>query len=208
MTSPAPQQIPAPNFPVVARGYDRRQVDEHVGGLRGEIERLRHLLGDGASRALHAVESPRGEQAIVDLMRIAVDEIERNQAAAAADVAKMLEDARGEAAQTREEARKEATAMVAGARQQADTVLSTARAEGKRMTDKAAAESAAVSEGAARRLDGLRTLHAETLTRLGMIRDVTDRALTAESERGSMDDEFHRAMSGTAPQLTAGSERQ
>jgi cell division septum initiation protein DivIVA len=197
-TKQTPPPFPAPQFETVMRGYDARQVHEYVEALRGEFDKLRHALGEGGERLLHAAETPQGERAIVDLMKIAVDEIEGNQAAAAAQVAQELADARAEAAQVRESANKEASSLVAGARQQAATVLSTARADAKKLTDRASAEAAAVHEGAGRRMEGLRAVHDETLRRMTEIREVMDRTLGAEGERGTLDDEVERALAGTS----------
>jgi cell division septum initiation protein DivIVA len=183
-TKQTPPPFPAPQFETVMRGYDARQVHEYVEALRGEFDKLRHALGEGGERLLHAAETPQGERAIVDLMKIAVDEIEGNQAAAAAQV--------------RESANKEASSLVAGARQQAATVLSTARADAKKLTDRASAEAAAVHEGAGRRMEGLRAVHDETLRRMTEIREVMDRTLGAEGERGTLDDEVERALAGTS----------
>ena len=187
-----------PQFTTVGRGLHPGQVHEYIQGLLHEMGRLRHLLGEGGERLMHDAESPRGQRAIVDLMQIAVSEIEGDQAAAAAEIAQMLADARGQAAQVKDSANKEAASMLTGARQQAATILSGARADAKKLTDNAGAESAAVHEGAQRRMEGLRVVHDETLRRMEEIRDVMTRTLGAEGDRGTLDDEVERAMAGTS----------
>jgi len=193
-----PPPFPPPQFSTVVRGYDSQQVHDYVNALLREFDKLRHAVGEGGERLLHAAETPQGERAIVDLMKIAVDEIEGNQAAAAQQVAELLASARAEAAQVKDGAQKEAASLLAGARQQAATVLSSARADAKKMTDQAAAESAAVHEGAGRRMEGLRAVHEETLRRMEEIRGVMERTLSAEGERGTLDDEVDRALAGTS----------
>jgi cell division septum initiation protein DivIVA len=197
---PQPPLVPSspPRFATVARGLHPDQVHEYISGLLADLGQMRHMLAEAGAGVLHAAESPQGQRAIVDLMRVAVDEIERNQAAADADIAQMIADATAQAAQVKDQAARESRSMVAGAREQADTVLATARADAKAMTDKAAAESAAVHEGAERRLEGLLTLHAQTLSRMMEIRDVMSRSLDAEGERGTLDEEVERALAGTA----------
>jgi hypothetical protein len=194
---PPPPEAP-PRFTTVSRGFHPDEVKNYVSGLLGDIGHLRHLLHEAGAGIMHEAESPRGQRAIVDLMRIAVDEIDGNRADAEAAIAQMIAEATSQAAQIKDQAARESQSMVAGARQQADTVLATARVDAKKMTDRAAAESAAVHEGAQRRLEGLRVLHAQTISRMTEIRDVMSRSLDAEGERGTLDDEVERALAGTS----------
>src|SRR4051812_20317961 len=50
----------APRFDVVLRGYDRRQVDEHVARLQRAVARMRADLELARSQPLPVVASPSG----------------------------------------------------------------------------------------------------------------------------------------------------
>src|SRR6201991_3098913 len=50
----------APRFDVVLRGYDRRQVDEHVGRLQRVVARMRADLEAARSQPLPVVPPPAG----------------------------------------------------------------------------------------------------------------------------------------------------
>src|SRR5437762_5039834 len=55
-----PGALGAPNFDVVLRGYDRKQVDEHVARLQRVVSRMRADLEMARSHPLPLVSPPGG----------------------------------------------------------------------------------------------------------------------------------------------------
>src|SRR5687767_5866029 len=53
-----PGAVGAPNFDVVLRGYDRKQVDEHVGRLQRVMSRMRADLDMARSHPIPIVPPP------------------------------------------------------------------------------------------------------------------------------------------------------
>lgn len=203
-----------PQFERTRSGYHVDQVNDYIHGLLDHAHTLEHELArftrEGASKALHIAESPQGQRMIDELMRLALDEITGQKAAAQHDIEQMLQNASRQAAQVLAGADSEATKLVAAAREQADTVLNGARADAKRMLDTAAAKAAAVSDGAERRMTAMIGHHAETVRRLNQIHQVTGDLLQADSDRGALQDEVTRASAAVAAhapaQLTAGAQ--
>jgi cell division septum initiation protein DivIVA len=188
----------SPQFDAVMRGYDSRQVDSWVRSILAHVERLEK---EGLSRAelilKAAAGTPQAQKSIADLMQLATDEITRNQAAAAQDAAQVVADAEALAAQVRAAAEQEARQLVAGAQEQAGTVVQQARAQGKQLLDDAAQHAAAVRQGAEARMAEVKSIHTETLRRLGQMHQVTGDLLRSEEQRGSLADEVSRL---TGPQ--------
>jgi hypothetical protein len=198
--TPVPQP---PQFDTVEHGgLHPDQVHRYIHGLLGELTRLQHEVArhiPGMARdAEHVAEAvartPQGKLMIVDLMKIAVDEIERNRQQAQADADQLLRDAKAEAEQIMLAARSQAGETMTGASQQAAAVLDGARTEAKGMTDQAALKQAAVEETAGRRLSMVDDTHKETIRRLEEIHRVTGGLLDAEKDRGSLADDVNAAL--------------
>jgi cell division septum initiation protein DivIVA len=204
-TEPLGAEVPEgthPLFERVARGYHMQQVDDYVRDL---LERLhsveQHLAGPVERAASEAMRSPQARQAIDELMRLALDEILGNKAAAEAEAAQLLETAREEAAKVLSGTRTEVDEMVSGAREQSGSLLSDARGQARKMLD----DAAALVDEAQHRVEALASVHRQTLTRLNEISQVTGRVLSTETERGPVQPD--RALHAAAPaQLTAAAE--
>lgn len=191
-----------PLFERVTRGYHMQQVDEYIRDLLTRLHGLEgRLAGPAEKAAVEAVSSPQARQAIDELMRLALDEILGNKAAAESEAAQLLENARTEAASILAAARGESDEMVAGAREQSGSLLSDARGQARKMLDDAASR---VDE-ADRRVAALASVHKQTLTRLNEISQVTRQMMDTEAERGPV--QADRALHAAAPaQLTAGAD--
>lgn len=204
-TSPA-DQLPAeqPAFDAVRNGYHPDQVDSFIDRMMKRLHEAEQRLAEVGREAGHvlaeAASSPQATRLISDLMRLAADEVLQNKAAADAQVAQVLSDARAEAAEILQAARDEADRVSAGAREQSETVLNGARAEARRMTGEAAAHSAAVSEAAGKRLQLMMDQHAEGIRRMTEVHEVTGQLLKADAERGGLDEEVQRALTGAGHQ--------
>ena len=192
-----------PAFETVPRGYHKGQVDELLRGLLHRLHTAEEALARGLQHAAADVgSSPQARQLIDELMRLALDEILGQKAAAAAESEQLLADARRQSAEVASIARDEADRLVAGAREQSETLLSSARAEASHHLDQAAAQAAAVSDAAGRRMQALASAHEQTLARFAEINSVTGQLLAAEGQRGSLQDEVSRAL-GTSPEVQA-----
>jgi len=218
MTAPLPPSDPdviegstthsaMPEFDRTRNGYHIGQVSTFVSRLLARVDELEKSIAGLAGRVPHALEheaaTPQGQQLIADLMKLATDEITGQKAAAATQIAGMIEDAEGQKSVLLADAGKQAEVLIAAAREQVDTLLNDARAQSKQMTDSAAARAAAVADGAARRQEVLKGAHADTLDRLTEINQVTGQLLDSERARGSLDDEVVRvlpAVGAAAPQ--------
>jgi len=181
------------SFARVAKGYDVRQVDEHLQHLWTRIRELEERLARAGGDLLHQAESsPAARKAIGDLMQLALDEITGQRAAADAEIAQLLSDARMEAAQVRGAAQQEAAQAGAGAREQSGIILAQARDEAKKLLDDAAAHATAVTEGAQHRLRVLTGIHEDTVSRLAEINQVSGSLIGSERDRGSLAEEVAR----------------
>lgn len=200
---PAPPHPDMPQFDKTHRGYHIGQVNDFVTSLLHRIAALEHSLASAVGELPHdialAAQSPQGQKAIDELLKLALDEITGQKAAATAQAAQVVADARAEADK-----------LVAAASEQVTTIVEGARSQAKQLTDNAAARAAAVSEGADQRLQALMDQHAETISRLGQINQVTGQLLTLEKNRGNLREEVERVMPATAavaasarPELTA-----
>ena len=194
------QQASPPPFTVVESGYHPGQVDQHFRQLVSRIRELESRLVGALGQGAHEISgNPAARRSMEDLLRIALDEIAGNRAAAAEDAARMLADARSAARQILEGAQAEADSLVSGARQQSDSVIATARDQAKASMDTASARSAAVDSAAGQRLARISSLHTETLRRLQQAHDVTGQLLAAEQDRGPVEGEVERAMAALPP---------
>ena len=193
-----PGELPA--FDRAARGYHAGQVDDFIRGLLHRLHEAERGLARGAAEV---EQSPRSQQLVDELLKLALDEIDGQKAAALAQAAQILDGARSQAGQITATAQDEAARMVSGAREQSDTLLAGARATAKSHLDTATAQAAAISEGAGRRMLALTAAHEQTLSRLTEINNVTGRLLGAEGQRGDLHGEVERALGVPAPAVQA-----
>src|SRR5215472_6846224 len=112
--------------------------------------------------------------------------------------------AKAEAETTRKSAAAEAQQVISEATKQAETTLATAKSQAKQQLDEATARATAIHDGAERRLNLLMSRHTETLRRLTEIRDVVTSLVAGEADRGSLEDEVARIVTGAAPDGQAG----
>lgn len=199
---PAPQEGTHPLFERVSRGYHMQQVDDYIHELLERLHGVEHHLAGPIERAAsEAFHSPQAKAAIDELMRLALDEILGNKAAAESEASQLLENARQEADSILAQARTEADEMVAGAREQSGTLLADARGQARKMLDDAAGR---VDE-AERRVGTLASIHKQTLSRLAEISQVTGQIMDTEQQRGPVQAE--RSLPAATPaQLTAAAE--
>jgi len=178
---PTDTQSGLPFFERVSHGYSMHQVDDYI---RQALARLHQqeqdLLGHAEQLATAAVHSPQAEQMIDELMKLALDEILGQKAAAITEAEQFLSSARQEAEQIIAAARDESESMVSGAREQSGSLLADARSSARKMLDDAASR---VDE-AEQHIAALARTHEETLSRLDEISRVTTRLLGSERERG------------------------
>src|SRR5215472_13032546 len=106
--------------------------------------------------------------------------------------------AKAEAETTRKSAAAEAQQVISEATKQAETTLATAKSQAKQQLDEATARATAIHDGAERRLNLLMSRHTETLRRLTEIRDVVTSLVAGEADRGSLEDEVARIVTGAA----------
>jgi hypothetical protein len=107
--------------------------------------------------------------------------------------------AKAEADAARKSAATEAQQVVAEATRQAETAVSTAKAQAKQQLDEATARATAIHDGAERRLNLLMSRHTEAVRRLTEIRDVVTSLVAGEADRGSLEDEVARIVTGATP---------
>lgn len=143
-------------FPVVMRGYDRRQVDEYVRVVEKRVERHERAR-KAAERKLSRANIPGPRAAETDLSSGLGKRIE-----------KILEVAESEAAEIKRHARKESAQILAAAEKTAADAEA-ARAE----TERAAHEEAqAIVSRAGQEAAAIREAHQTALTELGQIADI------------------------------------
>jgi hypothetical protein len=192
---PAESKVDMPEFVVVRRGVDRRQVEEWGKKLTGLIERERRRA-EQAERALYRTQlEARGtpsfthlgshaagiiEEAGQSAERMLLDAAERAQdalAGAEAEAAGIIEDAerlRAEGARAAEEVRKAAEGFREQTEQEARSLLEEAREATEALWQEAEQKWVAV-EGETRRLEALRQRTHEQLARMyGHLESVLD----------------------------------
>jgi cell division septum initiation protein DivIVA len=106
--------------------------------------------------------------------------------------------AKAEAEAARKAATTEAQQVVTDATRQAETAVATAKSQAKHQLDEATARATAIHDGAERRLNLLMSRHTEAVRRLTEIRDVVTSLVAGEADRGSLEDEVARIVSGGA----------
>lgn len=199
------------HFERVANGYHPGHVDNFIRGLYRDLREAQHRAAQAVKVAERGVadvaETPQGRQLLVDFMKLAFDELTQERAAAAADGARLIEDAKAEAEAIIAGANSQASSTVGGAREQADALLASARSQATETLDRATAQAAAVNQGAARRLDAISKQHQVLLDRIGHLHAGTGQMLHMETERGTLEEEVRRIAGGlpedAAPAVTA-----
>jgi cell division septum initiation protein DivIVA len=187
------------SFSIVSRGYHKGEVDNWVHWALDEIERLGHAIEHAV---IQEARSPEGQKLMVDVVRIAADELEGQRQEAEELIAQMITGAEQQAAQILADARQHAGETTTSATSQAQSLINNARAEAKRTTDAATARAAAIDEAAGARMSRFAQLHEDGIERVRranqaaqQVADVTGQLLQAEADRGSLTDEVSRILS-------------
>jgi cell division septum initiation protein DivIVA len=133
-----------PQFDLVMRGYDRRQVEEYVARAEADLVDLQAAKDAAlAISADRAAQLANREAHIESLKRQAIKSTENVNPANVSDrIRDMLQLATDEAAQTRRTAEEEAERVLSAARADAERVRADAAAEQQRLTAAASQRSA------------------------------------------------------------------
>jgi cell division septum initiation protein DivIVA len=133
-----------PQFDLVLRGYDRRQVEEYVARAEADLADLQAAKDAAqATSADRAAQLANREAHIESLKRQAIKSTEHVSPANVSDrIRDMLQLATDEAAQTRRSAEEEAERVLRSARADAERVRADAAAEQQRLTAAASQRSA------------------------------------------------------------------
>ncbi|UOZ10696.1 DivIVA domain-containing protein [Amycolatopsis sp. WQ 127309] len=171
-------------FPIVLRGYDRRQVDEYVRVAEKRVER---------HEKARRVAERRLTKAQIPAPRTAVSEQERG---LGKRIEKILEVAKSEAEEIKEQARKESEKLLTAAEKTA------ADAENARVETERAAQQEArrVISRAEQEAATIRTAHQAVLAELGQIADVVEEL---RDRFGGEAEAEHRAETGAADPVPA-----
>jgi len=124
------------------------------------------------------------------------EQAERMLSAAQEQADNTVATAKSEAETARKSAAAEAQQVVAVASKQAETAVATAKSQAKQQLDEATARATAIHDGAERRLNLLMSRHTEAVRRLTEIRDVVTSLVAGEADRGSLEDEVARIVTG------------
>ena len=164
----------------------RRKADEEIGKLRGEAQTEATKLRADAKAETDRSRAEAHEQA------------ERMLSAAQEQADTTVRNAKAESEAARKAATTEAQQVVADATRQAETAVATAKSQAKQQLDEATARATAIHDGAERRLNLLMSRHTEAVRRLTEIRDVVTSLVAGEADRGSLEDEVARIVTGAA----------
>lgn len=126
------------------------------------------------------------------------EQAERMLSAAQEQADTSVSNAKAEADAARKAAATEAQQVVSEATRQAETAVATAKSQAKQQLDEATARATAIHDGAERRLNLLMSRHTEAVRRLTEIRDVVTSLVAGEADRGSLEDEVARIVTGAA----------
>jgi cell division septum initiation protein DivIVA len=124
------------------------------------------------------------------------EQAERMLSAAQEQADSTVATAKAEAEAARKGAATEAQHVVAEASKHAETAVATAKSQAKQQLDEATARATAIHDGAERRLNLLMSRHTEAVRRLTEIRDVVTTLVAGEADRGSLEDEVARIVTG------------
>jgi cell division septum initiation protein DivIVA len=164
----------------------RTKADEEIAKQRGEAQTETTKLRSEAKAETDRTRAEAHEQA------------ERMLSAAQEQADTTVGNAKAEADAARKAATTEAQQVVAEATRQAETAVATAKSQAKQQLDEATARATAIHDGAERRLNLLMSRHTEAVRRLTEIRDVVTSLVAGEADRGSLEDEVARIVTGAA----------
>ena len=162
----------------------RAKVEDEIGRLRAGAEADTTKLRADAKADTDRSRAEAHEQA------------ERMLSAAQEQADTTIATAKAEADGARKGAATEAQRVVAEASKQAETAVATAKSQAKQQLDEATARATAIHDGAERRLNLLMSRHTEAVRRLTEIRDVVTSLVAGEADRGSLEDEVARIVTG------------
>jgi cell division septum initiation protein DivIVA len=192
-----------------ARSSDRpahQEISERIGQILkladDEAKSQRAKVEDEISRLRAGAEADTTKlradaKADTDRSRAeAHEQAERMLSAAQEQADTTIATAKAEADGARKGAATEAQRVVAEASKQAETAVATAKSQAKQQLDEATARATAIHDGAERRLNLLMSRHTEAVRRLTEIRDVVTSLVAGEADRGSLEDEVARIVTG------------
>jgi cell division septum initiation protein DivIVA len=162
----------------------RLKAEEEIGKLRGDAQAETTKLRADAKTETDRSRAEAHEQA------------ERMLSAAQEQADTTTANAKAEAESARKSAATEAQQVVTEATRQAETAVATAKSQAKQQLDEATARATAIHDGAERRLNLLMSRHTEAVRRLTEIRDVVTSLVAGEADRGSLEDEVARTVTG------------
>ncbi len=164
----------------------RGKADDEIGRLRADAQAETTKLRADAKADTDRSRAEAHEQA------------ERMLSAAQEQADTSVATAKAEAEAARKAAATDAQHVVAEASRQAETAVATAKNQAKQQLDEATARATAIHDGAERRLNLLMSRHTEAVRRLTEIRDVVTSLVSGEADRGSLEDEVARIVTGAA----------
>jgi cell division septum initiation protein DivIVA len=164
----------------------RAKADDEIAKLRADAQ-----ADTGKLRADAKAETDRHRAE-------AQEQAERMLNAAQEQAETTIATAKAESDAARKSAATEAQQVVADATRQAETAVATAKSQAKQQLDEATARATAIHDGAERRLNLLMSRHTEAVRRLTEIRDVVTTLVAGEADRGSLEDEVARIVTGAA----------
>jgi cell division septum initiation protein DivIVA len=164
----------------------RIKAEEEIAKLRGSAQAETTKLRADAKADTDRSRAEAHEQA------------ERMLSAAQEQADSTVATAKSEAEAARKSAASEAQHVIVEATKQADTAVATAKSQAKQQLDEATARATAIHDGAERRLNLLMSRHTEAVRRLTEIRDVVTSLVAGEADRGSLEDEVARIVTGAA----------
>ena len=162
----------------------RTKAEEEIAKLRADAQADTTKLRSDAKADTDRSRAEAHEQA------------ERMLSAAQEQADNTVATAKSEAETARKSAATEAQQVVAEASKQAETAVATAKSQAKQQLDEATARATAIHDGAERRLNLLMSRHTEAVRRLTEIRDVVTSLVAGEADRGSLEDEVARIVTG------------
>ena len=162
----------------------RVKADEEIARLRADAQTETTKLRTDAKAETDRSRAEAHEQA------------ERMLSAAQEQADTTVGTAKAEAEAARKAATTEAQQVVADATRQAETAVATAKSQAKQQLDEATSRATAIHDGAERRLNLLMSRHTEAVRRLTEIRDVVTSLVAGEADRGSLEDEVARTVTG------------
>jgi hypothetical protein len=172
--APFPGAAPSGRFDLVLRGYDRRQVDDHVEHLTASLAELRTELAEVTEREAAAVRDAERARAELERGRPGFDALGER-------VAQILGLAEVEATQLRDDAQRDAARLRDDAQREVDAQLSGVRAEAERIREEAAREAAELRAEARQELAELDRARVEVLAEISSMRDTLSGIITGAS---------------------------